>query len=91
MQQHDYAAGSISERTGISKACVEVKMKKYFRYTIQWNRQTASEVQEFDFPESITTDEMMSEVSDAMWADLIGNNVDSWSREISKEEYEAEK
>ena len=63
-------------------------MKRYFRYTIQWNRQEASEVVEMDVDDNISEDELKLHVSDAMWNDIINNNIDSWSEEITKEEYE---
>ena len=63
-------------------------MKRYFRYTIQWNRQEASEVVEMDVDDNISEDELESQVTDAMWNDIINNNIDSWSEEITKEEYE---
>ena len=63
-------------------------MKRYFRYTIQWNRQEASEVVEMDVDDNISEDELKSHVSDAMWNNIINNNIDSWSEEITKEEYE---
>ena len=65
-------------------------MKRYFRYTIQWNRQEASEVIEMDVDDNISEDELESQVTDAMWNDIINNNIDSWSEEITKEEYEEE-
>ncbi|NLH78248.1 MAG: hypothetical protein GX465_14550 [Acidobacteria bacterium] len=63
-------------------------MKRYFRYTIEWNRETASEVVEMDVDDNISEDELKSHVSDAMWNNIINNNIDSWSEEITKEEYE---
>ena len=63
-------------------------MKRYFRYTIEWNRENASEVIEMDVDDNISEDELKSHVSDAMWNDIINNNIDSWSEEITKEEYE---
>ena len=65
-------------------------MKRYFRYTIQWNRQEASEVVEMDVDDNISEDELKSQVADAIWNDIINNNIDSWSEEITKEEYEEE-
>ena len=63
-------------------------MKRYFRYTIQWNRENASEVIEMDVDDNISEDELESQVTDAMWNDIINNNINSWSEEITKEEYE---
>ena len=63
-------------------------MKRYFRYVIEWNRENASEVIEMDVDDNISEDELESHVSDAMWNDIINNNIDSWSEEITKEEYE---
>ena len=65
-------------------------MKRYFRYTIQWNRQEASEVVEMDVDDNISEDELESQVTDAMWNDIINNNINSWSEEITKKEYEEE-
>ena len=65
-------------------------MKRYFRYTIQWNRQEASEVVEMDVDDNISEDELKSQVADAIWNDIINNNIDSWSEEITKKEYEEE-
>ena len=63
-------------------------MKRYFRYVIEWNRENASEVIEMDVDDNISEDELKSQVTDAMWNDIINNNIDSWSEEITKEEYE---
>ena len=52
------------------------------------NRQEASEVIEMDIDDNISEDELKSHVSDAMWNNIINNNIDSWSEEITKEEYE---
>ena len=52
------------------------------------NRQEASEVVEMDVDDNISEDELKSHVSDAMWNDIINNNINSWSEEITKEEYE---
>ena len=65
-------------------------MKRYFRYTIEWNRENASEVIEMDVDDNISEDELKSQVADAIWNDIINNNIDSWSEEITKEEYEEE-
>lgn len=52
------------------------------------NRQEASEVIEMDIDDNISEDELKSQVADAIWNDIINNNIDSWSEEITKEEYE---
>lgn len=65
-------------------------MKRYFRYTIQWMRNETSEVSEIDIPEGATEEEIERIVIDEMWADIIGNNIEGWPVEISKEEYEDE-
>lgn len=65
-------------------------MKRYFRYVIEWNRENASEVIEMDVDDNISEDELESQVTDAMWNDIINNNINSWSEEITKEEYEEE-
>lgn len=63
-------------------------MKRYFRYVIEWNRENASEVIEMDVDDNISEDELESQVTDAMWNDIINNNINSWSEEITKKEYE---
>ena len=65
-------------------------MKRYFRYVIKWNRENASEVIEMDVDDNISEDELESQVTDAMWNDIINNNINSWSEEITKKEYEEE-
>ena len=65
-------------------------MKRYFRYVIEWNRENASEVIEMDVDDNISEDELKSQVTDAMWNDIINNNINSWSEEITKKEYEEE-
>lgn len=65
-------------------------MKRYFRYVIEWNRENASEVIEMDVDDNISEDELESQVTDAMWNDIINNNINSWSEEITKKEYEEE-
>jgi hypothetical protein len=54
------------------------------------NRQEASEVIEMDIDDNISEDELKSQVADAIWNDIINNNIDSWSEEITKKEYEEE-
>ena len=65
-------------------------MKRYFRYVIEWNQENASEVIEMDVDDNISEDELESQVTDAMWNDIINNNINSWSEEITKKEYEEE-
>jgi hypothetical protein len=66
------------------------KMKRYFRCIVSMGREEASEMAEIEIPEGKTQEEAEEMAGDEMLPDLLANNVDSWTREISREEYKKE-
>ena len=62
------------------------KMKRYFRCIVSMGREEASEMAEIEIPEGKTQEEAEEMAGDEMLPDLLANNVDSWTREISREE-----
>lgn len=73
------------------RCSLEEKMvKRYFRSTIAFNRERASEVEEIDVPDDTSEDNVAEIVAEAMWMDIVNNNIDYWSEEITKEEYDRE-